>query len=239
LKTFFEFIASRQQQYWGPVSRVSREEGLVRIEADHLGEPLYGHESTTTLANGPFGKVLSPPWNKYFVYQKDERGRNVITYAENRAVDCVPYNRTHNAVYLITRLKSPTGLAIPGGFFDNDADGFKATNPPPAASVAPKSAARELNEETGSNVDPADLRFVGEFDGAGSDEREKHVRTWAYTYLVPDEEMPSFRFGDDAAQAQGSEDMAEKGFKGWYSLGNIPPLAFGHHDRIIRKIAGG
>lgn len=220
--------------YWGPYSFVTEENGLLKITADDLPEPLYVpvQNNVTNIGYGPLNKNLSPPWVKYFKY-RNEMGKNIITYAENRAVDCIPYNKTNNAFYLINRLKDPKGLAIPGGFFDNAADGFSATNPPEPVVVAPKAAARELSEETGASVSGSGLIYLGEFDASGSDKREKNVKTWAYIYEVPDKDILSFKFGDDATQAPGSISMLNKGLKGWYSLKELPNMAFQHHNKIL------
>lgn len=234
---WLENIESLKSIYWGPYSLVTIEGGYIKVLADDLPEPLYIPEknNVTNIGYGPINTKLSPPWVKYFEYTK-ENNKNIITYVENRAVDCVPYNAKNNAVYLINRLKDPKGLAIPGGFFDNAADGFSATNPPKPTVVAPKAAARELSEETGASVSGAGLNYLGEFDASGSDKREKNVKTWAYLYEVPDKDILSFKFGDDASQAPGSTSMISKGLKGWYSLNELPNLAFQHHNKILSAV---
>jgi len=228
-------------EYWGPYSRVDDDGEYLLVKADSLREPLYIPKDAgfTYINKWPVGKNLNPPWNKYFRYRKDSSGRNVVEYVENRAVDVVCYNRTHGAVYLITRKSAPVGLALPGGFFDNEADGFDANNPPDPAAVGRNSAARELQEETGVSLNPGNLGFVGEFLTGSSDTREKVFKVWAYSHEVPDETMTSFRFGDDAGQAPGSEDMRKLGFKGWYTVGEIPSMAFPHHMKIIAASPAG
>jgi ADP-ribose pyrophosphatase YjhB (NUDIX family) len=223
-------------KYWGPYSMVTVEGEFLKIEADALGY-LYVpvRNNVTNIGNGPINQKLNPPWVKYFEYVRQD-GKNIITYAENRAVDCVPYSRSNNAVYLINRNKDPKGIAIPGGFFDNKEDGFDANNPPIPTQVAPRAAARELGEETGASVDASRLVYVGEFDAGGSDKRERHVKTWAYLYEVPDGDIRSFRFGDDASQALGSTSMVKRGLKGWYAMDEVPALAFGHHNMILKSV---
>lgn len=224
-------------EYWGPFSRVDDDGENLVVKADSLGQPLYIPKSATftNVGRWPVGKALSPPWNKYFRYGKDPSGRNVVEYVENRAVDVVCYSRSHAAVYLINRKGAPVGLALPGGFFDNEADGFDANSPPDPATVGRKSAARELHEETGVSLNPDGLGFVGEFTTGPSDPREKVVKVWAYAYEVPEQMMASFRFGDDASQAPGGESMRKLGFKGWYKVAEIPGMAFPHHMKIIES----
>ena len=238
---FYEFYTligenvASSSRYWGPYSLVTIEGDFIKVNADDLSEPLYvpRQNNVTNVGNGPINQKLTPPWVKYFEYVK-QGDKNIITYAENRAVDCVPYSRSNNAVYLINRNKDPKGLAIPGGFFDNKEDGFSANNPPKPTTVAPKAAARELGEETGAAVNASGLVYVGEFDASNSDRREKNVKTWAYIYEVPDGELHNFKFGDDASQAPGSPSMIEKGLKGWYSVNEMPNLAFAHHNTILK-----
>lgn len=221
-------------EYWGSYSRVDDIGESLVIRADELSEPLYLSKSSsfTYIDKWPVGKNLSPPWNKYFQYIKDSSGRNIVTYTENRAVDVVCYNKSNNAVYLINRNHKPTGLALPGGFFDNDEDGFDANNPPEPSRIGRIAAARELKEETRANVNPNELSYIGQFLTGSSDTREKTFKVWAYSYIVPDDKMTYFKYGDDASQAPGNI-----GIKGWYSLENIPNLAFDHHKEIISKIS--
>lgn len=237
----FRFFLEEQERtgspmkYWGPYSLVTLEDDYLKILADDLGY-LYVPKinNVTNIGNGPINQRLNPPWVKYFEYVR-QGDKNILTYAENRAVDCVPYNRTNNAFYLINRNKEPKGLAIPGGFFDNKEDGFSTKNPPSPTTVAPKAAARELGEETGASIDPSRLIYIGEFNAGKSDTREKNVKTWAYLYEVPDQELRNFKFGDDASQAPGSASMVQKGLKGWYSANEVPSLAFAHHNPILRS----
>lgn len=224
-------------EYWGPYSRVDDKGDFLIIRADSLSEPLYLPKSSdfTYIDKWPLGKNLSPSWNKYFQYTKDHSGKNIVTYTENRAVDVVCYNKSHNAIYLIKRNHPPIGLALPGGFFDNNGDSFDANNPPEPSKVGRVAACRELKEETGANVTPNELTFIGQFLTGSSDTREKTFKVWAYSYNVPDNKMTYFKYGDDASQAPGSDNLRNLGLKGWYELDNIPNLAFPHHKEIISK----
>jgi len=223
---------SSHLEYWGPYSRVDDSGDFLIIRADKLSEPLYLPKSAdfTYINKWPVGKNLSPSWNKYFQYFKDPSGRNIVTYTENRAVDVVCYNNNNKAVYLIQRNHPPIGLALPGGFFDNDNDGFDANHPPQPSRIGRIAAARELKEETRANVNPNELKYIGEFLTGNSDTREKTFKVWAYSYLVPDEKMKYFKYGDDASQAPGNF-----GIKGWYN--EIPELAFSHHKEIISRVS--
>lgn len=241
LRRFSEWVAMRESaggQYWGPFSLAQKDGEFLRITADMLDEPLYiplkGGVAYTD--KYPLDRRLSPPWVKYFEYQPDAEGRNVVTHVENRAVDCVCYSPTHDAVYLINRNAPPQGLALPGGFFDMQ-DGIDPHSPPDPASVGANAAARELKEETGADIGPSQLSFVGRFSTGKSDTREKNFFVWAYFYTVPDRDMQSFRFGDDASQAPGSPELASKGLKGWYKVGDVPRLAFPHHLQILAAAA--
>jgi ADP-ribose pyrophosphatase YjhB (NUDIX family) len=238
LVNFKIWLENTELEYWGPYYRVDFDESYLIIYANDLDSPLYlpKNATFTYINKWPVGKTLNPPWNKYFKYYKDQSGKNVVTYTENRAVDVVCYNKRYNAIYLIKRNSPPIGIALPGGFFDNQADGFSANNPPSPESVGPIAASRELREETGANINPQELTPLGTFLTGSSDTREKTFRVWAYSYDVPDGLLQSFKYGDDASQAAGSETMAGLGYKGWYELDNIPNLSFPHHKEIINKI---
>jgi hypothetical protein len=105
IQTFYDWLenASLSKKYWGPYSLVTIEGEYIKIAADDLGD-LYVQiqNNVTNIGNGPINQRLNPPWVKYFEYTQ-QGDKNIITYAENRAVDCVPYSRSNNAVYLINR----------------------------------------------------------------------------------------------------------------------------------------
>lgn len=81
---------------------------------------------------------------------------------------------------------------------------------------AEQGALRELKEETG--LDLKNIKQIGAFSDVHRDPRSR-VITIAY-YAVT--EISDVCGSDDAAKAQ------------WFSLNNIPPLAF-DHDKILRE----
>ncbi|MFJ2202396.1 NUDIX domain-containing protein [Streptomyces violaceusniger] len=102
-------------------------------------------------------------------------------------------------------------LALPGGGVNR-------------GEISRVAAARELLEETGVVVDPADLVLVGVYDRPDRDPRGRVV-TAAYVVTVPDD--TAARAGSDAAAAQ------------WVPLDAPGDLAFDHgqivaHARSIR-----
>ncbi len=108
-------------------------------------------------------------------------------------------------------------LALPGGHVD-------------AGETALAAAARELCEETGILVDPADLVFIGVYDEPDRDPRGRYVGV-AYLARVP--EGTEAVAGDDAAGVE------------WMSLDALPEeLAFDHARilagarRLIRTVSG-
>ena len=107
-------------------------------------------------------------------------------------------------VLLIRRKGSPyAGMwAIPGGFVQID-ESLEAA------------AARELAEETG--VTDVYIEQLYTFGDPGRDPRTR-VITVAYFALVPADALQVARPGDDAAAAQ------------WFSMFDLPPLAFDHHE---------
>ncbi|MCC9312072.1 NUDIX domain-containing protein [Kitasatospora sp. RB6PN24] len=77
-----------------------------------------------------------------------------------------------------------------------------------------EAAARELAEETGVRIDPADLLQLGTWDIPGRDPRGRYV-TVAYLAVVPDD--TAIAAGDDARTAR------------WWRLDGLPEqLAFDH-----------
>ncbi|MFF2630878.1 NUDIX domain-containing protein [Kitasatospora griseola] len=119
-------------------------------------------------------------------------------------------------VLLIERGKEPhKGLpALPGGHVD-------------AGETALAAAVRELREETGVQVDPADLVFIGVYDEPDRDPRGRYVGV-AYLARVP--AGTAARAGDDAATVQ------------WAPLDSPPERLAFDHARILtdaRRIISG
>ncbi|MFI6588354.1 NUDIX domain-containing protein [Embleya sp. NPDC050493] len=101
--------------------------------------------------------------------------------------------------------------ALPGGHVDPGETGRAA-------------AARELAEETGVAVAPADLVQIGVWDAPGRDPRGRYV-TVAYRAIVPTG-TPAVA-GDDARTAR------------WWPLSGLPEsLAFDHADILRAVILG-
>jgi 8-oxo-dGTP diphosphatase len=99
--------------------------------------------------------------------------------------------------------------ALPGGHVD-----------PGETSLA--AAVRELEEETGVRVNPADLTPIGVFDRPDRDPRGRYV-TVAYRVQVPS--GTSIVAGDDARNTE------------WFPIDDLPPLAFDHAD-ILAMVMG-
>ncbi len=96
--------------------------------------------------------------------------------------------------------------ALPGGFLDVDKD-----------RTLVNTAKRELKEETGLSIPLNEFREIGAYSEIKRDPRER-VITVAHYALVK------------LAEVQADTD-AEKA--GWFSLGEVPSLAF-DHDKILR-----
>ena len=94
--------------------------------------------------------------------------------------------------------------ALPGGFMEMD-------------ETIERCAVRELQEETGLTVDEEQLLLIGIYSVPGRDPRGRTV-TAAYRVDVGAGAIATA--GDDAAEVQ------------WWSLDNLPPLAFDHADII-------
>jgi 8-oxo-dGTP diphosphatase len=121
--------------------------------------------------------------------------------------DCVIFSFIHEKlnVLLIQRKGEPfkDKWALPGGFMNMD-------------ETAEDCAKRELLEETG--IENAVLEQFHTFTAVDRDTRGRTISI-AFFALV-DANSSTLKAGDDAANA------------GWFSLGNIPPLAF-DHGRVL------
>jgi len=118
-------------------------------------------------------------------------------YTPRLAADVLVLNG--DSVLLIERRNPPHGWAIPGGFVDY-------------GEPVEQAAARELREETGIAVNPADLELLGVYSDPSRDPRG-HVA--AAVYVIRNGAEP--RAGDDAARAA------------YFPLAALPsPIAFDH-----------
>jgi 8-oxo-dGTP diphosphatase len=100
--------------------------------------------------------------------------------------------------------------AFPGGHVD-------------AGETSLQAAVRELAEETGVHVNPADLRQIGVWDRPDRDPRGRYV-TVAYLAVVPT--GTPIVAGDDARTAR------------WWPLGDLPPQLAFDHDEILSAAVG-
>lgn len=121
--------------------------------------------------------------------------------------DCMVVNQL-GEVLLIRRGRDPYRgcWALPGGFMEMD-------------ETLEHCCVRELEEETGLVVSEEQLALIGVFSRLGRDPRGRTV-TAAYRVDLP--VYANVRGGDDAAEAC------------WFSLSDLPPLAFDHADIIAR-----
>ena len=120
--------------------------------------------------------------------------------------DCVVANRS-GEVLLVRRANEPYKgcWALPGGFMEMD-------------ETIEQCAVRELKEETGLAVAPAEAAMVGVFSAPGRDPRGRTV-TVAYRVDVAEAAPVA---GDDAAEVR------------WWPLAALPPLAFDHAEIIAK-----
>ncbi len=120
--------------------------------------------------------------------------------------DCIVFAHDGDdvKVLLIERKHEPYKghWAFPGGFMNID-------------ETADDAARRELKEETGLIV--TDVHQVGAYSAVDRDPRERVVTITYYAVL------------DHPAEAKANDD-ANKAH--WFSLDNIPPLAFDHADML-------
>lgn len=121
-------------------------------------------------------------------------------------VDAIILKEPGNQLLLIQRGRDPYSgkWALPGGFVDMD-------------ELLDDACRRELAEETGLEV--GDLTLFCIADRVDRDPRGRTISI-LYTGTVPDHAI--VRSGDDACDAR------------WFSLGELPELAFDHADLIAR-----
>lgn len=133
--------------------------------------------------------------NKKYCY---EYPRAAIT------VDILLFNNKNNSVLLIKRGGEPFkgAWALPGGFMDMD-------------ETLEQAAARELQEETGIQVDWSELKQMHTFSAIDRDPRHRTVST-VFVWEVPDE--IACKGSDDATDAR------------WFPLDSLPKLAFDHEE---------
>ena len=119
------------------------------------------------------------------------------------SADCVIIDINSREVLLIHRNNEPfKGMwAFPGGFIEEH-------------ETVEAGAARELEEETGMHN--LTLKLLGVYSKPGRDPRAR-VITLAYLAFVDKNSLHPVA-GDDA------------GYVNWFSLDDLPPLAFDHKD---------
>lgn len=112
-------------------------------------------------------------------------------------------------VLLIQRGREPflNQWALPGGFIEMD-------------ETLEAACIRELHEETGLVV--AQMQQFKVYDAIGRDPRHRTISAVHYVELK--KKLP-IKAGDDAANAQ------------WFSIGNLPQLAF-DHELILKEFFG-
>ena len=122
-------------------------------------------------------------------------------------VDVLVINKNTNEILLIKRLNEPYKdyWALPGGFVDENEDLEQA-------------ARRELFKET--NVETSEMSQVGAFGKPNRDPRGHMVSIAYQTYLI---ENQIVKAKDDAKEIR------------WFSIKNLPELAFDHFE-IINSI---
>ena len=160
--------------------------------------------TTETKLEQPLEHPLDNPTEQEFLanYNPADYDRPSVT------VDIVILTvRDNDLKVLLVRRKAPPyqgSWAIPGGFVEMN-EGLEAA------------ARRELEEETG--VENVYLEQLYTFGEPGRDPRTR-VITVAYLALVEATQIKRVQAGSDAAEA------------GWYSMFNLPQLAF-DHDQIL------
>lgn len=123
-------------------------------------------------------------------------------------VDCLVIAKSTLSVLLIKRANNPFKnlWAIPGGFVD-------------PLEPLKDAALRELQEETGVNINEAD-----QFRTYGNPTRDPRGRNITIVYARLLESELEAKGGDDASEAK------------WFALENLPSLAF-DHQQIIKEAA--
>lgn len=136
----------------------------------------------------------------------------VYKYKHPRAaltVDCMIFGgcMADIKLLLVRRKNDPfkDSWALPGGFLEQNERLIDA-------------ARRELLEETG--IGARDLHRFGYFDEPGRDPRGRTISFVFYGFVRDHGIRP--RAGSDAGDAE------------WFSLDNLPPLAFDHSDIIAK-----
>lgn len=126
-------------------------------------------------------------------------------------VDCALARYNDNAgidILLIKRRNEPYKdcWALPGGFMEID-------------ETLDSAVKREVMEETGIDIDKSCLKYLNEkiFDNPNRDARGRVV-TVLSVVVVPSSTVVTA--GDDAMECK------------WFSLRNLPPLAFDHGEMI-------
>jgi 8-oxo-dGTP diphosphatase len=154
----------------------------------------------------------------------------------NPTVDLVVFREGANGKELLL-IKRKTGSveggkwAIPGGFINTTAQ--RGEEWKGGAESPLQAAVRELEEETGLRLTPAQQRMIkhiGVFEGGGRDPRdsaESWSRSHAFTVTLPKGFNPRVRGADDASAAE------------WFPVNKMPQLAFDHSEIVkrARKIA--
>ncbi|MEX2596147.1 MAG: NUDIX hydrolase [Salibacteraceae bacterium] len=114
-----------------------------------------------------------------------------------------------NEVLLICRKNDPfkDKWAFPGGFVEKEEELNQA-------------AVRELNEETGLNIDASEAKLVKTIGTVGRDPR---FRTVSVVFLIHLNEEADVVGADDAAEAR------------WFDLNSLPLLAF-DHSKILETV---
>lgn len=124
--------------------------------------------------------------------------------------DCVVFAHDGDDVkiLLVERKHDPFRgcWAFPGGFMNMD-------------ETADAAAIRELEEETGLRIQ--EIRQVGAFTKVDRDPRERVMTVAFYTEIAT---VQPVKGGDDANQAR------------WFSLRQLPPLAFDHAEILEQAI---